>query len=140
MNAYERDYLRWYTALYLDPGKAFDPTPLVRAARAQWTDRPELAEALTRCVRGWSTGLYTYFLRPCDRKQHWRFAGNLFLQVPGLGAVVVDILQDTATPGGLRIGGVEYLDKVLGHPTDAARLVEGMLVVSVKYRAEVEEN
>lgn len=64
MNDYERDYLRWYTAQYDDTGKAFDPSPLVQAACAQWTDRPELAEAFTHCVRGWSTELYTYFPPP----------------------------------------------------------------------------
>ena len=137
MTAYEREYLRWYTDLYHNPGKAFDPAPLVRAARAQWSDRPQLAEAFARCVRGWSTdGLYTWFLPPLERAGRWRLAGNLLLQVPGLGALVVDILHDSTVPGGLSIGGIEYLDRVMGHPTEVCRLAESMLAVRAIYRAE----
>ncbi len=141
MTDYERDYLRWYDYLYHNPGKAFDPAPLVRAARTQWTGRPLLVKALARCVRAWSTDeLYTCFMPPLEQKGRWRFAGNLFLQVPEVGALVVDFIHDTTVSGGLSVGGIEYLDQVMGHPADVGRLAEDLLVVRARYLARTPEN
>ncbi len=141
MNDYERDYLRWYAYLYRNPGKVFDPGPLVRAARAQWSDRPLLVLAFARCTRAWARDeLYTHFITPLEQGTRWRFAGNLFLQVPGLGGLVADLVHDADVPGGLSIGGIEYLDRVMGHPVDIARLVEGMLAVQVRFRKQAVEN
>lgn len=141
MTAYEQDYLHWYDYLYRNPGTPFDPAPLVRAARAQWSDRPLLAKALARCVRAWSRdALYTYFLPPQEQDGRWRFAGNLFLQVPGLGGLVVDTVHDATVPGGRSIGGIEHLDQVMGHPTDVGRLAEGLLEVKAWYEARTPGN
>ncbi|MEO8591177.1 MAG: hypothetical protein ABI432_17495 [Flavobacteriales bacterium] len=128
---YERDYLNWYNRKFNNPGRRFDPALLVRLARAQWSDRPELAAAFANCTREWPrNGLYTYFQSPVDREKKWDFGGSLFLEHPVLGTLVVDVMKDNS------IGGMEYLDRVMGHPTSAAGLQEAMLRLWMKVDAE----
>lgn len=66
---------------------------------------------------------------PQEHDGRWRFAGTIFLQVTGLGGLVVDTVHDAKVPGGRSIGGIEHLDQVMGHPTDVARLADGMLAL-----------
>lgn len=114
-NTYEREYLAWYQRCFANPGVAFDPTEPVRLARAQWTNRPELAEALAKCTRAWpESELYTHFLSPREKEERWDYAGGFFLEHPALGTLSVDTIHDKDAPGGISIGGIEYLDRVLG--------------------------
>ncbi|MBK7384850.1 MAG: hypothetical protein IPI81_16180 [Flavobacteriales bacterium] len=120
MNPYEREYLAWYHR-DTHPGTRFDPRTLVECAQAQWTDEPQLAVAFARCTRAWDRNeLYTYFNSPADRRTK-HFAANLFLAHPTLGALVVDVMTDGS------IGGIEYLDRVMGHPMDIGELRMWML-------------
>lgn len=111
---YEREYLAWYKRLH-HPGLPFDPASLVQAARAQWAQWPHLALAFARCARAWpESERYTHFLPPTERKSRWKFAANIPLAHPTLGTLLVDIIHDATAPGGHAIGGIEYLDRVLG--------------------------
>lgn len=125
-NTYHQEYLSWYRRLNDTTGEAFDPSLFVHLARQQWSDRPALAAAFARCTATWQRNdLYTYFLAPLHRPVRWNFAGSLFLDHPTLGTLVVDVLHDANAPGGLSIGGMEYLDRVMGRSTSAAEM-EGM--------------
>ncbi len=128
ISTYEREYLAWYARETDTTGDPFDPSTLVAAARAQWSDRPLLALALARCTRSWQrNALYTYFLSRSDQRTRWHYAGHLFLEHPTWGTLCVDVLHEPAVPGGLSIGGIEYLDRVIGRPVDLDRLHQAFL-------------
>ncbi len=92
----------------------FDPSGLPELARARFPQHPWLAEALEACTTQWRRNeLYTYFIDPVKRRAEWAFAGTLFMDCPQRGGLAIDILKDK------RIGGIEFLDVVMGRPTSA---------------------
>lgn len=115
LSDFECEYLDWYVRVHDTVGQPFDPRLCMQLARAQWRDRPQLAEAFARCTTQWprrEEGLYTAFMAPRHKAERWRFAGNLFLMHPEWGELLVDVIHDPEVPGGLAIGGIEYLDRV----------------------------
>lgn len=121
--AFEREYLDWYTRSTDTTGTPFDPTPLVEAARAQYPSKPEWAMAFALCTRRWERSeLYTYFISPPDKRARWSYAGGFFLEHPVLGTVTVDLIHDPNGPGGIAIGGVEWLDVVMGRRISVTEL------------------
>ncbi len=119
LRSFEQDYLAWYNRCFKNPGRPFDPASLVQAVREQFPSRPEWAEAFARCTREWPRNeLYTHFLSYPEFLKRWNYAGGFFLQHPTLGALAVDTIHDADAPVGISIGGIEYLDRVMGHPVD----------------------
>ena len=120
---YEQEYLAWYEHRFNNPGKAFDPTSLVEAVLEQLPGRPVLARAFARCTREWpESELYTHFLSPQEVESRWKYAGGFLLQHPTLGALAVDTNYDADAPEGISIGGIEYLDLVMGRRVDVKKL------------------
>lgn len=115
---YEQVYLEWYQRRMNNPGKPFDPASLVKAVQEQYPDRPELATAFARCIHEWpESELYTHFLSPQDVETRWKYAGGFWLAHPTLGTLLVDTTHDTSAPEGISIGGIEYIDRVMGRHT-----------------------
>ncbi len=116
---YQQEYLAWYNRVN-SPGEHFDPTSLVKLARRQWSNRRDLADSFARCTRQWPRNeLYTYFINPYTPDKpgcRWDFAMNLMLSCPERGVLVVDIMKDCS------IGGIEFLDRVMGHPVDLGQI------------------
>ncbi len=120
-HAFERDYLAWYTRTGNTTGTPFDPASLVAAVRAQYPGKPAWAEAFARCTRHWDRSeLYTYFLSPPDRRARWNYAGGFFLDDARWGTLTVDLIHDPTGPNGIAIGGIEFLDRVMGYRTSVA--------------------
>ena len=116
-NAVELEYLYGYERQVSHPGRAFDPGLLVQLVREQYPTEEELAHAFARCTREWpetEEELYTHFLPPHEHDTRWKYAGGFTLVHPVLGHLIVDTIQDENVPGGRAIGGMEYLDRVLG--------------------------
>ncbi len=94
---------------------AYDPGWLVEAAAREYPDQPRLAAALARCTRArWESSAYIRFVtaRRADRPgAEWQFESSLMLDDTVHGTVVLDILRDG------RIGGAEFLSRLLDHPT-----------------------
>ena len=140
-NAYENEYLAWYKSTKPSPGQPFDPTLFVELAREQWSDHPQLADAFAQCTRQWPKDeCYTYLI---DRAyvlsgahNQWFFAANLLLDHPKLGTLVVDVLYANAHgQGPYRIGGIEFLGKMMGWSAGRAGELKILLMRS---RAEYE--
>jgi hypothetical protein len=114
--AYESDYLAWHARMHDTVGEPFDPRVFLQLARAQWNDRPQLAETFARCTAHWYESeehLYAHFCAPMHRELQGEHAGCLFLQHPTLGRLVVDVRHDADVPGGLAVSGIEYLERVM---------------------------
>lgn len=112
---YEKNYLAWYTRKNDRVGTPFDPSALVRLAAEQWSGMPKVAASFALCTAEWPRSkLYTNFLCDADRAAS-RYAGGSILEDPNLGVLVVDFAYDPQVPGGVRVSGMEYLDRVLGH-------------------------
>ena len=95
---------------------AFNGKDLAPLALAQWPDRPELAAAFARCTVQWlESDKYTYLVDPF-KPELWRYAGGVTLECPVLGSLNVDVLEDGS------IGGIEFMDAVMGRPTSAEAL------------------
>ena len=140
-HAYHNEYLSWYRRMHDTTGEAFDPTHFVQLAQQQWSNRPQLAAAFARCTAQWSESeLYTHFVAPLHRPGCWKFAGSLFLDHPTLGTLLVDVLHDTKAPGGYAIGGMEYMDRVLGRRTSAAEMEGLRLMMAAKKGARQNTN
>ena len=134
--SYEQEYLAWYQRRFNNPGRPFDHTSLVKAVRQQYPDRPLWAAAFARCTREWpKSELYTYFLSPMEVERNWKYAGGFFLEHPTLGTLAVDTTYDAAAPGGRAIGGIEYLDRVLGRHVPVEELRDAMRSVRAAYNA-----
>jgi len=104
--------------------RPFDPATLVQPARAQWSELPHLVAAFARCTQEWpESDLYTHFISPADMQARWKFAATLPLAHPHWGTLMVDVIHDASVPGGHAIGGIEYLDRVMGRPIAVAELV-----------------
>lgn len=90
--------------------RPYDPAWLVELARESRPDEPWLAEALARCTRATEGGrAYLYFVDPAlpnEPGSQWQFEGNVSLEHPREGTLVLDVLR------GRRIGGVELLKRV----------------------------
>lgn len=109
--------------------RAIEPEPcdfsdLVPLARTQWTEYPLIADSFARCTTQWpESELYTYFIDPTTIHKPgsaWQFAGNFFLSCPVRGTLVVDVMKDGS------IGGIEYLDRVMGHKVNMPALLAAM--------------
>lgn len=95
---------------------AFDPTGLPELALAQWPDRLGLADAFRQCTHQWvESDRYTYLVFPYT-PEPLAIAEMLRMDCPVRGGLFVDVLVDG------RIGGIEFLDKVMGAPTSAYAL------------------
>ena len=98
-----------------DPGKPFDPRALVQAVRAACPERPELQDAFALCTHEWpESDLYTYFIPWKDHDVKWKYAGGFTMPHSPWGELVVDLVHDTSAKGGVAIGGIEYMDRVMG--------------------------
>lgn len=103
----------------------FDPLSLVAAARAQGQEL--VAEAFTRCTMAYTRcELYTYFLPPWERCEQYTYYSNYFLAHPIWGTLVVDIFTKASAPGAYFIGGMEYLDKVIGRHMPVDELLRNL--------------
>jgi hypothetical protein len=103
--------------LKMEKRMPFDPSGLPELARAKWPSHPWLADALRACTVQWAKDeLYSYFIDPATRATQWKFQCTLMLDCPRRGGLAIDILQ------GHRIGGIEFLDAVMGRPTSAEGL------------------
>ncbi len=111
-------------ALYLrnnEERSPFDPSGLPELALAKCPGHPWLADALRACTVQWNRNeLYSYFIDPATRATEWKFASTLMLDCPRRGGLAIDILK------GDRIGGIEFLDAVMGRPTSAEALEKAM--------------
>jgi len=95
----------------------FDPSGLPELARAKYPEYPWLAAALRACTVQWKKDeLYSHFIDPATHATDWKFAGTLMLDCPVRGGLAIDVLKDH------RIGGIEFLDAVMGRPTSAEAL------------------
>lgn len=138
---YEHDYLAWYTRENDTVGTPFDAALLAQLAREQWSDRPALALACARCTAQWKRNeLYSYFIAPMHRRARWNFGGSLFLDHPTWGTLAVDVLMDPNGPGGFAIGGIEFLERVLGRPTSAREMNEVRLHMAALHVARRNTN
>ncbi|MFZ1687115.1 MAG: hypothetical protein WAU70_06825 [Flavobacteriales bacterium] len=71
---------------------------------------------------------YTHLFDPSLKNREgekWRSAGCRQLEVQGIGEVLVDLKSNIADPTRFVIGGIEFLDRVLGKP---AHLRKGFLL------------
>jgi hypothetical protein len=88
----------------------YDPTWLVLEAAQRLPERPELQEALSRCIRArWESDSFLYFedaSRPNEPGSTWQFEENVILEATSEGDLVLDLLK------GNRVGGVEFLGRV----------------------------
>ncbi|HQW07484.1 MAG: hypothetical protein IPH05_00215 [Flavobacteriales bacterium] len=100
-------------------GQPFDPTELVRLATEQWPDLPLVAASFALCTLAWNESeCYTYFLGYAERGALIR-AGCEFIDHPTLGELLVDLMLDERVEGGVRVLGIDYLDRVFGqNPED----------------------
>ena len=106
------------------PAQPFDPHLLVRLAREQWAPIPQLAVAFALCTQQWAESeLYTR-LHPLLAE--WRFAANVPLAHPTWGTLLVDILHHPTLPGVYAIGGIEFLDRVMGRHMPVPELMDLM--------------
>lgn len=118
MTAFEREYLEWYHRKVSNPGLPFDPLDLVKITRQQHPHKPEWAEAFARCTRQWpESELYTHFMSWAEQQRSWAFACGFVLEHVTHGTLIIDVLKDG------RIGGVEYLTRVLNRSAEAARIL-----------------
>jgi len=98
----------------------YDPTWLVEAARDEYhrsgTAGPWLATALAACTRYHEESpAYFYFVDPTNANQpgaEWQFLWNIEIETSPHGALVLDILKPSHAGGQLRVGGVEFLDRI----------------------------
>jgi hypothetical protein len=140
-DTYEQDYLAWYLRSTDTTGEPFDPSLLVQLAYQQWKDHPKLVVAFARCTAQWpSSAYYTYLLAPAYHQERWRFAGSLFLDHPTWGTLAVDVLHDTNSLEGFTIGGIEFLDRVMGRATSAGAMNSTRLRMQVVHRAQYPTN
>lgn len=107
--------MEWYERKVVAKGEPFDGQAMADLALVQWPLELQLSEAFTHCRRIWHRNeLYSYFMRPNELDGRWRFAGNRWLAHPELGTLLVDLVHDERVQGGIAIGGMEYMDRVLG--------------------------
>ncbi len=100
---------------------AFDPSGLPELALEKYPSHPWVAEALRACTVQWAKdALYSHFIAPAARATEWKFQCTLMLDCPKRGGLAIDILK------GHRIGGIEFLDAVMGRPTSAEGLEKAM--------------
>ncbi|MEO8067550.1 MAG: hypothetical protein ABI599_07655 [Flavobacteriales bacterium] len=126
--AYEREYLEWYKG---KPAQPFQPMPFAQAARAQWTDRPELVNALAKRTRQWpQSEQYTYLHDPTLEHREgrkWRHATSMHLTTSEHGDLLVDVSVHISVTKRYMIRGIEFLDGVFGRP---ARQAKGFVIAT----------
>jgi len=117
--------------------RPFDPSTLVAQALLQWSELPHLAHAFAQCTQEWpESDLYTHFIAPAEMEARWQFAATLPLAHPQLGTLMVEIIHDASAPAGYAIGGIEYLDRVMGrHMTleEFLAMMDGARAVRAKW-------
>lgn len=88
----------------------YDPTWLVDLAQASCPDEPWLVAALQQCTRAArESRAYLHFVDPSNPNapdSQWQFVGNVLLEHPTEGDIVLDILTNQ------RVGGVEFLKRL----------------------------
>lgn len=137
--AEEMEYKAWYDRNFLYQGEAIDGAALAELARAQYPGCPEVAAAFERVTRGWHRDeLYTYFIAPKERKARWNYAFCEFLDHPEWGTLTVDFLFDADAPDGIAIGGIEYLDRVMGYHRSADEWAMMLMRASASHAAMME--
>lgn len=104
-------------------GQPFEPSELLRLATEQWPDMPLVAATIALCTQEWpESELYTHFLGYAERNA-LPYAGGGTLQHPTLGELLVDLVFDVRVEGGVRVVGIEYMDRVFAQ-RDADERVE----------------
>ncbi len=87
--------------------ETYNPNWVVKIAKKQIPERPEIIEALMRCTLGLKQSrAYIYFVdakNPNQPNSKWQFEENITLEDKKNGTVVLDILK------GNKIGGIEFL-------------------------------
>lgn len=110
----------WHDRILRAPEVALDGAALALLAQAQFPAHPELAAAFERVTRGWEeSDLYTRCIDPMEFLSRWDFAFSEFLDHPEWGTLTIDFVHDADGPGGIAIGGIEYLDRVMGYHRSA---------------------
>lgn len=105
----------WHERILRAPEVALDGAALALLIQAQFPAHPELAAAFRRVTRGWEeSDLYTRCIEPKEFLSRWDFAFSQFLDHPEWGTLTFDVVHDADGPGGIAIGGIEYLDRVMG--------------------------
>ena len=88
----------------------YDPSWLVRLARAQEPDESWLPLALSHCTSCcWRGRAYVYFVDPSNANEpgaDWQFKENIALYDASEGELLLDILRDG------RVGGIEFLSRL----------------------------
>ena len=88
----------------------YDPAWLIALAREQYSEEQWLPAALAECTRCLRESVaYLHFVdsaRPNKPGSEWQFDGNIMLESPSEGLIVLDILKNN------RVGGVEFIDKI----------------------------
>lgn len=94
---------------------AYDPDWFVEAAVREHPDQPWVAAALARCTRArWESPAYVHFVsarRAIRPGTEWQLESSLALEHTAHGTIMLDILR------GGRIGGAEFLSRLLDSPT-----------------------
>ena len=118
--SWEREYLEWYQRKVKAEGECFDGPAMAELALAQWPRKRLVAEAFRRCTRAWRVDEYLMSLiSPEERDMRGRVVGSLLLEHPAHGTLLVDLIEEQTTQGGVAIGGFEYLDRVVGYRRSA---------------------
>lgn len=88
----------------------YNPQWLVELAKEQIAERPNIIEALSKCVLAKTDNpAYTYFEnedKPNQSNSIWQFEENIILLDKKHGEIILDVLD------GNQIGGVEFLKYV----------------------------
>jgi hypothetical protein len=92
-------------------GVTFDPSELLHLAIEQWPFRPLVAASFALCTKAWKESvMYTHFLG-CTEREALRHAGGGILDHPTRGELAVDFAFDARVEGGVRVVGIEELER-----------------------------
>ncbi len=87
--------------------EAYNPEWIVKIAKEQIPDRPEIALALTQCTKmKKESRAYIYFTNqelPNKPNSEWQFKENIMLEDKTNGTIILDVLK------GNKVGGIEFL-------------------------------
>ncbi|HNR55238.1 MAG TPA: hypothetical protein PKJ19_08735 [Flavobacteriales bacterium] len=93
-------------------GQPFEPGELLQLATEQWPDMPLVAATFALCTQEWpESDLYTHFMGYPERCA-LPYTSGATLMHPELGELLVDLAFDERVEGGVRVMGMDYLDRV----------------------------
>jgi hypothetical protein len=96
--------------------KPYDPAWIINAAKRELPSEFWLHEALARCTQAVSESpAYIKFVNSHLANQsgsEWQFDTNIVLTGTDKGEVVLDILKEARPGEGLRVGGIEFLERL----------------------------